>query len=101
MTADVQVVEEARSILGASERNANGQGPAPSLREMRYALRSLLALVDRYGTRSVRRSVQADEEFVNLARAARSELHAAQGALRRLSGFEQALTRIVSPEGGA
>ncbi|WP_269858903.1 hypothetical protein [Streptomyces sp. RPT161] len=45
-----------------------------------------------------RLSAQHDAEFRNLCRAARVELHAAKGALQRLDGFEQALTRMVWPD---
>lgn len=105
MTSDLQRIAEARELVESSRRHG---GPdvvsyselATENRALRLALRDLIGIVDRNNTRSVRLAAQADEEFVNFARAARTEIHAAQGALKRLGQFEQALTRIVWPEDG-
>lgn len=65
---------------------------------LRHSLRSVLDALA--ADRSARLTAQADAELLNLARAARMEIHAARGSLQRLDRFEQALTRLIWPEDG-
>ncbi|MGW3427520.1 hypothetical protein ACWDHW_06125 [Streptomyces melanosporofaciens] len=63
---------------------------------------TLVMLVDAVEAqpKSVRLAAQHDGEFLNLARAARMEIHAAMGSLQRLDRFEQALTGMVESQNG-
>lgn len=72
------------------------------IRRLRAALSQLLEYVEDE-PRTVRLAAQHDDEFRNLARAARMEIHAARNSLARLDAFEAALTAVVWPpesEGG-
>lgn len=77
---------------------------APPARENEGKLQALVDILLRVidgleaPPKSERLAAQHDEQLLNLARAARMEIHAARGSLRRLDGFEQALTRMLWPE---
>lgn len=93
-------VETARRALDVSAELADEAAPAAVVRQMRRALVGLLEVVEAQPL-SARLSAQHDEEFLNLARATRMEIHAARGALSRLEAFERALTGMLYPEDGS
>lgn len=97
MSARLAAVDAAKRALEFSEvRGLDDVDLAATVGQLRSALRGLLQLVETQ-PRSVRLAAQHDQEFVNLARAARMEIHAARGSLKRLDRFEQALTDMLGP----
>jgi hypothetical protein len=91
--------EHARGVLEGTADSRESTAAA-DVRSLRAALERLVEAVEEL-PRSARLNAQADEEFRNLARAARMEVHAARGCLRRLDAFEAALTGLLWPEEGA
>ncbi|WP_269858166.1 hypothetical protein [Streptomyces sp. RPT161] len=63
---------------------------------LKVSLRSLLDAIA--ADCPARLAAQQDQEFLNLARAARTEILNAQGALRRIDPLVGALTRMVWPD---
>jgi hypothetical protein len=101
MSARLVAVEAARRVLDVTKAvpYTETAEAVEDIRKLRGALEQLLAVVERQ-PRSVRLAAQHDEEFRNLARAARTEIHAARGSLRRLDAFESALSDILGTDGG-
>lgn len=102
MSRRLTAVNTARRVLAEDiEHVAPGDLPGVVGRH-RAAITLLLEFVESL-PRSARLAVQHDEEFLNLARAARMEVHAARGSLARLDRFERAMTGMLWPvdaEGG-
>ncbi|AEM87065.1 hypothetical protein [Streptomyces violaceusniger] len=96
-----RAVESAKAALEDAELLDMGddRAVAQMVGRLEVVVRSLLGLVEAQ-PKSARLKVQHDEEFLNLARAARMEIHAAMGSLRRLDAFEQALTGMVESKNG-
>ncbi|WP_275559602.1 hypothetical protein [Streptomyces sp. 5-6(2022)] len=94
-------VESAKQVLTDAELLDMGDGRAVAqmVGRLEVVVKSLLGLVEAQ-PKSARLKVQHDGEFKNLARAARMEIHAAMGSLRRLDAFEQALTDMLEPGNG-
>lgn len=96
MTARHSAIDAARHALATTDPYISGPN---GIRLLRRAVAALLQVVDDQPP-SVRLAAQRDEEFANLARAVRMEIHAARHALARLDSFETALTRLLWPENG-
>ncbi|MEU1908133.1 hypothetical protein [Streptomyces hygroscopicus] len=98
-----EAVESAKRMLDESEPAALASMGAGDLLDvadrMRRCLEGLIELAEAQ-PKSARLRLQHDEEFLNLARAARMEIHALKGGLQRLDRFEQALTGMVEPKDG-
>ncbi|WP_438479050.1 hypothetical protein [Streptomyces asiaticus] len=94
-------VESAKQVLEDAELLDMGDGRAVAqmVGRLEVVVKSLLGLVEGQ-PKSARLRMQHDEEFLNLARAARMEIHAAKGSLQRLDRFEQALTGMVESKNG-
>ncbi|MGW7598144.1 hypothetical protein [Streptomyces antimycoticus] len=94
-------VESAKRVLEDAKLLDMGddRAVAQMVGRLEVVVKSLLGLAEAQ-PKSARLKVQHDEEFKNLARAARMEIHAAMGSLQRLDRFEQALTGMVESENG-
>ncbi|MBL1100619.1 hypothetical protein [Streptomyces coffeae] len=98
MSAHRTAVETAKRILDDTEgvNFRDMEAAAHAVGSLRGMVRTLLAIAEEQ-PKSPRLRLQHDEEFLNLARAARMEIHAARGSLQRLDRFEQALTAMLEP----
>ncbi|GAA2972186.1 hypothetical protein [Streptomyces enissocaesilis] len=102
--ADQNSVDLARQSLAESKAVDFGTADMDVLLQDIAALQTsvqlLLRVLDSPPPRSERLTAARDQEFLNLARAARMEIHAAAGSIKRLDAFEQALTAMLYPESG-
>lgn len=104
--ADQGSVDRARQALEETQATEFSTGETidmlVAIDDLQRHVGALLQVVDRLTpTRSERLAAQADVEFLNLARAVRVEISTAQGSLRRLDSFQQALVDLLYPEGEA
>ncbi|WP_331448009.1 hypothetical protein [Streptomyces xanthochromogenes] len=101
--ADQAGVDRATAVLVATESTEFSTARTVDMLEaidgLQGSLRILLDVIGRLTpTRSERLAAQHDEQFRNLARAARMEIHAAAGSIKRLGAFERALLGMVDDE---
>lgn len=88
-------VETAKRVLEESEpAGLDDFDLAVLVGRLRSALRGLLEIAEAQ-PKSARMRLQHDQEFLNLARAARMEIGSLAPLARRLDGFLQALSAMV------
>ncbi|TKA11768.1 hypothetical protein [Actinacidiphila oryziradicis] len=99
MSTRLAAIEAARRALDVTEGvpYMNALEAVADVRKLRGVVEQLLTVVEGQ-PRPVRLAAEHDEQFLSLARAARTEIHAARGSLQRLDAFEQALTAMLWPE---
>ncbi|MEV7427028.1 hypothetical protein [Streptomyces sp. NPDC091212] len=93
---DRATVERARDILVLPVEDGDWQAATRVLARTRATVENLLEVIAGITPdRDTRLAVQREAEIRNLAHAARMEIHAARGSLRRLDAFERALSGLL------
>lgn len=86
-------LDEAEALdVGTADRGEVYRSHGALMQSMRTLLDAIAA------DRPARLAAQHDEQFLNLVRAARTEILNAQGALRRIDPLVDALTRMIWPD---